>query len=264
MNTYPKPELPWRGLALSAFCIAAVCASFSFLQFNPFEVFSSQSLASMRTFVVRFFSPDLSPDFLLKVAYGTIETLAISAVATLLAAFFGLLFALPATGRFGQLLKQSVRLLLNFLRAVPELVWATLMVLLVGLGPFAGTLALALHTIGVLGRLFAETLENRSDDAARALILSGAKPLTAFFYGTLPTVAPQLLSYTLYRWEMNIRMATILGFVGAGGLGQILYYELSLLRESQASTALIAMFVLVIAVDALSARLRRIQIHCAG
>ena len=112
--------------------------------------------------------------------------------------------------------------------------------------------------------MFAETLENRSDDAARALILSGARPFTAFFYGTLPTVAPQLLSYTLYRWEMNIRMATILGFVGAGGLGQILYYELSLLRESQASTALIAMFVLVIAVDALSARLRRIQIHCAG
>ena len=264
MNTYTKPVMPWRGFALSLVCIAAVCASFSFLQFNPFELFSPQSLASMRTFVARFFSPDLSPDFLLKVAYGTIETLAISAVATLLAAFFGLLFALPATGRFGQLLKQSVRLLLNFLRAVPELVWATLMVLLVGLGPFAGTLALALHTIGVLGRLFAETLENRSDDAARALILSGARPFTAFFYGTLPTVAPQLLSYTLYRWEMNIRMATILGFVGAGGLGQILYYELSLLRESQASTALIAMFVLVIAVDALSARLRRIQIHCAG
>lgn len=264
MNTYPKPVMPWRGFALSLVCVAAVCASFSFLQFNPFELFSPQSLASMRTFVARFFSPDLSPDFLLKVAYGTIETLAISAVATLLAAFFGLLFALPATGRFGQFLKQSVRLLLNFLRAVPELVWATLMVLLVGLGPFAGTLALALHTVGVLGRLFAETLENRSDDAARALILSGARPFTAFFYGTLPTVAPQLLSYTLYRWEMNIRMATILGFVGAGGLGQILYYELSLLRESQASTALIAMFVLVIAVDALSARLRRIQIHCAG
>ncbi|MDO8693989.1 MAG: phosphonate ABC transporter, permease protein PhnE [Sheuella sp.] len=264
MNIYPKPAMPWRGFALSLVCIAAVCASFSFLQFNPFELFSTQSLSSMRTFVARFFSPDLSPDFLLKVAYGTIETLAISAVATLLAALFGLLFALPATGRFGQLLKQSVRLLLNFLRAVPELVWATLMVLLVGLGPFAGTLALALHTIGVLGRLFAETLENRSDDAARALILSGARPFTAFFYGTLPAVAPQLLSYTLYRWEMNIRMATILGFVGAGGLGQILYYELSLLRESQASTALIAMFVLVIAVDALSARLRRIQIHCAG
>jgi len=264
MNIYPKPAMPWRGFALSLVCIAAVCASFSFLQFNPFELFSTQSLSSMRTFVARFFSPDLSPDFLLKVAYGTIETLAISAVATLLAALFGLLFALPATGRFGQLLKQSVRLLLNFLRAVPELVWATLMVLLVGLGPFAGTLALALHTIGVLGRLFAETLENRSDDAARALILSGARPFTAFFYGTLPAVAPQLLSYTLYRWEMNIRMATILGFVGAGGLGQILYYDLSLLRESQASTALIAMFVLVIAVDALSARLRRIQIHCAG
>lgn len=264
MRAYPKPQWPWKGFAVFAVFALAVCASFGFLQFNPFVLFSQQSLSSMSTFVVRFLSPDLSASFLHKVAYGTIETLAISAVATLLAAIAGLLLALPATGRFGGLVQQSVRLLLNFLRAVPELVWATLMVLLVGLGPFAGTLALALHTIGVLGRLFAETLENRSDEAASALVLNGASPIAAFFYGTLPTVAPQLLSYTLYRWEMNIRMATILGFVGAGGLGQILYYELSLLRESQAATALIAMFVLVIAVDALSARLRRIQIHCAG
>lgn len=264
MKTYPTPEIPWRGLTVFIVFLVIVCASFSFLQFNPLELFRAQSLSSMRAFVVRFFTPDLSTNFLLKVAYGTIETLAISAIATLLAAACGLLFALPAAGRFGRFPRQCISLLLNFLRAVPELVWATLMVLLVGLGPFAGTLALALHTIGVLGRLFAETLENRSDAPARALILAGARPSAAFFFGTLPTVAPQLLSYSLYRWEMNIRMATILGFVGAGGLGQILYYELSLLRESQASTALIAMFVLVVAVDALSARLRRIQIHCAG
>lgn len=264
MTSYPTPHLPWRGLLVTTVFLTIVYASFSYLGFNPFEIFQPKSLSTIGTYVARFFPPDLSSNFLTKVFYGTIETLAISALATLLAAGFGLLFALPAAGKFGQPLKYVVRFLLNFLRAVPELVWATLMVLLVGLGPFAGTLALALHTIGVLGRLFAETLENSPDDAAKALVLSGSRPSIAFLYGTLPTVVPQLLSYSLYRWEMNIRMATILGFVGAGGLGQILYYELSLLHEQQAATTLIAMLILVIIVDALSSKLRRIQIHAAG
>jgi len=264
MTLYPSARMPWRGLSITVFFLIAVYASFSFLGFNPFEIFQPKSLTTIGTYVARFFPPDLSSKFLIKVFYGTIETLAISALATLLAALFGLFFALPAAGKFGQPVKYAVRLLLNFLRAVPELVWATLMVLLVGLGPFAGTLALALHTIGVLGRLFAETLENSPEDAAHALVLSGSRPSIAFLYGTLPTLAPQLLSYSLYRWEMNIRMATILGFVGAGGLGQILYYELSLLHEQQASTTMIAMLILVIIVDALSSRLRRIQIHAAG
>ena len=109
---------------------------------------------------------------------------------------------------------------LNILRSVPELVWAALRVLAAGLGPFAGTLALALHTSGVLGRLFAESLENAPPTPARVLIESGAAPALAFVYATLPLITPQLIAYSLYRWEMNIRMATVLGFVGAGGLGR--------------------------------------------
>jgi phosphonate transport system permease protein len=108
----------------------------------------------------------------------------------------------------------------------------------------------------VLGRLFGETLENHPITTNRALILSGASGPLAFLYGTLPGIVPQLISYTLYRWEMNIRMATILGFVGAGGLGQILYYELSLLHESQASTVIMVMLLLVIMVDFMSNTLR--------
>jgi len=260
----PKPALPLLGIAVTALILAVVFASFYYLAFNPLDLFTVRAMSSIGGFVGRFFPPDLSAGFITKVAQGTIETLAISAIATLLAAVFGLLLALPAANRFGRPAQQAVRLILNFLRAVPELVWATLMVLLVGLGPFAGTLALALHTIGVLGRLFAETLENRSQAPARALVLSGAGPVTAFLYGTLPDAAPQLLSYVLYRWEMNIRMATILGFVGAGGLGQILYYELSLLHEPQAATVMIAMFGLVMIVDAISSKMRRLQIHAAG
>jgi len=146
---------------------------------------------------------------------------------------------------------------LNVLRSVPELVWATITALAVGLGPFAGALALALHTTGVLGRLFAEALQNTPAAPANALKLSGSNRLLAFCYGTLPGVAPQLLAYTLYRWEMNIRMAAILGFVGAGGLGQLLYFELSLFHYAQASTVIMAMLLLSIAVDWSSAALRR-------
>ena len=88
--------------------------------------------------------------------------------------------------------------------------------------------------------------------------------MLAFVYGTLPAITPQLISYSLYRWEMNIRMATVLGFVGAGGLGQMLYYELSLLHEPQASSVIIAMFGLVVLVDAASAWVRRRQMRAGG
>ena len=132
------------------------------------------------------------------------------------------------------------------------------MVLAAGLGPFAGTLALALHTAGVLGRLFAETLENTPPEPAEALRGAGAPASLAFLYGTLPNVLPQFSSYILYRWEYNIRMATVLGFVGAGGLGQMLYVSLSLFNTREAATVLIAMIAIVTVVDLMSAGLRRL------
>ena len=135
---------------------------------------------------------------------------------------------------------------------MPELVWAALMVLAAGLGPNAGSLALALHTAGVLGRLFAEALENAPPGPAEALRLAGSGRIAAFAYGTLPAVWPQLVAYLLYRWENNIRMASVLGFVGAGGLGQMLYLSLSLFQQAQAATVILAMLALVLAVDVLS------------
>jgi phosphonate transport system permease protein len=153
-------------------------------------------------------------------------------------------------------LRQVARFALNVLRSVPELVWATLMVLAAGLGPFAGTLALALHTTGVLGRLFAEAIENAPPAAETSLREAGAGSALAFLYGTLPLVWPQFIAYGLYRLEMNIRMAAVLGFVGAGGLGQMLYFHLSIFQQAEAATVLIAMLLLVLAVDALSHLLR--------
>jgi len=123
-------------------------------------------------------------------------------------------------------------------------------------GPFAGTLALALHTTGVLGRLYAESLENAPRAPEQALRDAGSGRVAAFAYATLPLVVAQAIAYALYRLEMNIRMAAVLGFVGAGGLGQLLYFHLSIFQQQQAATLLIAMFVLVFAVDSLSAFVR--------
>lgn len=250
-------------MTISTIIVLAVL-SFIYLGLNPFIIFSPDSSSNIPVFVKKFFAPDLSTPFLLKIGNGILETLSISALATLLAALISLGLALPNAGRFGPYAKSFTRFLCNFLRSVPELVWATIMVLAVGLGPFAGTLALALHTAGVLGRLFGETLENHPRSSNTALINSGSGKVAAFFYGTFPGIYPQLLAYSLYRWEMNIRMATILGFVGAGGLGQMLFYELSLLRESKAATVIIAMLVLVMAVDAVSNKLRSVQLHSMG
>ncbi|WP_213662876.1 phosphonate ABC transporter, permease protein PhnE [Stutzerimonas stutzeri] len=243
---------PLARLLIPLALLAAVAAAFAYLQLDTATLFGREGLGQMAAYAAGFLDPDLSPAHLRAIGRGALETLAMSAIGTLFAALLGLLLALPAAGRFGRAAQAAARLLLNALRAIPELVWAALMVLAAGLGPNAGTLALALHTAGVLGRLFAEALENTPPAPADALRLNGGGRVVAFCYGTLPSLWPQLVAYTLYRWENNIRMASVLGFVGAGGLGQMLHMSLSLFQEAQASTVIIAMLLMVLAVDALS------------
>jgi phosphonate transport system permease protein len=184
-----------------------------------------------------------------------------SGVGTLLAAIFGLLLAVPASRSHPGARapwRQPARLLLNALRSIPELVWAALLLISAGLGPLAGTLALAMHTTGVLGRLFAEAIENAPPGPGFALRAQGVGNGRVFLYATLPQVLPQLLSYTLYRWENNIRAAAVLGVVGAGGLGQMLAFHMGLFQMSETSSVLIAMILLVALVDLGSYLMRRV------
>ena len=143
------------------------------------------------------------------------------------------------------------------MRSIPELVWAALLLISAGLGPFAGTLALAAHTTGVLGRLFAEAIENAPSGPGAALRAQGVGNGFTFLYATLPQVLPQLVSYSLYRWENNIRAAAVLGVVGAGGLGQLLAFHMGLFHMSKTATVLGAMLAMVALVDALSYGARR-------
>ena len=214
-------------------------------------------LAALGGRLTEFFPPDVSHEHLLAVGKATWETLVLSVWGSALALIGAAVLALPASGAYGLAAKLPARAILNFLRAVPDLLWAAIAVLAAGIGPLAGVIALALHTTGVLGRLYAETLENAAPEPAQALRMAGANRLLAFCYGTLPVVAGQWIAYALYRWEVNIRIAAVMGFVGAGGLGQMLYMTLSLFQMKQAASVILATLLLAWLAESFSARLRR-------
>jgi phosphonate transport system permease protein len=241
--------------------VVLVLASFVSLDLQWAQFLSLDAARSMARFLGEFFPPDLRPAYLRQVIAATWETLAMSALGTALAAAAGLLLALPASRLHvadAAWARTPTRLVFNALRSVPELVWASLLLIAAGLGPFAGTLALAVHTSGVLGRLFAEAIENAPAGPGAALRTQGVGDAQVFLYATLPQVLPQLMSYTLYRWENNIRAAAVLGVVGAGGLGQLLAFHMGLFQMGKTATVLIAMLVLVGIVDAVSYGLRRV------
>ncbi len=246
----------WFTLAL----VALVIASFWSLDLQWAQFLSLQAVHSMARFVGEFFPPDTSPAFLRKVALVAGVTLPLPPRGTGLVALGGRGLAVPASRLYAghtAPARMPTRLILNALRSIPELVWAALLLISAGLGPFAGTLALALHTTGVLGRLFAEAIENAPPGPAAALRAHGVGNGRVFLYATLPQVLPQLMSYTLYRWENNIRAAAVLGVVGAGGLGQLLAFHMGLFHMSKTATILGAMLLMVAVVDAASHGTRR-------
>ncbi len=240
------------------------------------QLFSRDGGEQILIYMTRLVPPDFSPTVLREAATGSVETFAISFMGTLMAVvialamvFFasrnliysGLLYEMePKQGwrRGLRFLPYLVaKSLLNILRTIPEMVWALIFVFLVGLGPFPGVLALGVHTGGVLGKLFGEVLEDVDPQPIESLQATGANKLQIFFYGIVPQVLPQFISYTLYRWEVNIRVAAVLGFVGAGGLGQRIYIAISLFLENQLLTLIMAIYILVTLVDYLSSYLRR-------
>jgi phosphonate transport system permease protein len=145
---------------------------------------------------------------------------------------------------------------MNLGRTLPELVWALVLVLAVGLGPFAGALALGVHTAGVLGRLYFEALEEVPLAPVEALRGGGATRFGAALHGLAPQFFPQFVAYTLYRWEVNIRASAVLGVVGAGGIGRDLKLALSWFDYPRAATLVLAVLTLVTAVDFASAAIR--------
>jgi phosphonate transport system permease protein len=188
----------------------------------------------------------ISLGLLLAVPLALIATSALS-----ISALSGRMAALP----FG--VRIAARALLIVLRSVPELVWALVFVRVVGLGPAAGVLAIALTYGGMLGKVYAEILESGEVQVTQTLLRNGSTRLQAFSYGLLPQNAAELTSYTVYRWECAIRSSVVLGFVGAGGLGQLLDGSLKMFAGGEVLTVLLVFVALVALADRLSATLRR-------
>jgi phosphonate transport system permease protein len=266
--TYPDPA--WRGrLTATILCLALLWPMLVFSEFKPWILFDTQSLAAAGAFAFDFLKPALGAEFLLMVLREAWQTVAIATAGLALA----LAGAIPATllvtqrlsvsrigtGRMAQYaaaLRQLVRWLLVLLRSVPELVWALLFVRIFGLGPTAGVLAIALTYCGMLGKVYAEILESSSAHATDALLANGTPRLSALLYGALPESAPELVSYTVYRWECAIRGSAVMGFVGAGGLGQRMDESMKMMAGNEVSTMLLAFVALVALADWISRILR--------
>jgi phosphonate transport system permease protein len=155
------------------------------------------------------------------------------------------------------LVRQAVRWLMVVLRSIPELVWALVFVRVVGLGPTAGVLAIALTYGGMLGKVYGEILESGDTHATETLLRNGASRLQGFTHGLLPASAAELTSYTVYRWECAVRSSVVLGFVGAGGLGQQLDSAMKMFNGGEVASMLLVFMALVALADRTSAWLRK-------
>jgi phosphonate transport system permease protein len=238
-------------------------------EFKPWTLLSPESLRPTLHFLGDFFPPRLEPEFLLLVARETWRTVAIATAGIVLALGWAIPLALIAarplsisalSGRMAwvpAVVRQAVRWLLMLLRSVPELIWALIFVRVVGLGPTSGVLAIALTYAGMLGKVYAEILESSDAQPTQNLLRNGSGRLQAFFYGLLPQSATELTSYTVYRWECAIRSSAVLGFVGAGGLGQQMDASMKMFNGSEVATMLLVFMALVWLADRASGLLRK-------
>ncbi len=186
-------------------------------------------------------------------------TFKIATIGSALAALFGFLLSWPASRnlKFPKPLYYAANVIINFLRSIHSLVFGLLLVGIVGLGPMAGILAIALHSTGSYGKLFSESIDSLDLIEAHALHLSGANRIQIFFHAIMPELLPQFLSTHLYVWEYNMRDSAVLGLVGAGGLGLLLSDAVALFQWQRLSTLLLFLFLLVSGFSFLSSRIRR-------
>jgi phosphonate transport system permease protein len=240
-------------------------------EFNPATLADARSLGATWKFVSDFVPPRHDADFLAELLRETWRTVAIATAGLALAWLAAVPLALLATSRLSlsalaapmgwwpAACRQVVRWVLVVLRSIPELVWALLFVRVVGLGPTAGVLAIAITYGGMLGKVYADILESSDGASTQVLLRNGSGRLQALCFGALPECAGELVSYTVYRWECAIRSSVVLGFVGAGGLGQLLDSAAKMFSGREVSAILLVFIALVWLSDRVSAALRRVM-----
>jgi len=268
---HPRDPAALKRFLVTCVAVAILWQMMQLAQFDVLVLFEERNLKVFANFLVQFFPPNLQATFLMLVLKATIETLAMAtagiALALLIAVPLGLIITYslsisrigPASGhQFAKLGRYLARMLMLFLRGIPEIIWALLLVRVFGLGPVAGVLAIAITYGGMLAKVYSEILETENTLPARALLLQGSGRINAFLYGLLPGASQELASYTVYRWECAVRASVVMGFVGAGGLGQLMDQSMKMLNGGEVSTILIMFLLLVLLADYISLIIRRL------
>jgi len=196
----------------------------------------------------------------------TVEKMIETLFLALMATTFGILIAIPLSffgarnlvgrGPLGLVIYYLTRTLFNLLRSIEPLIMAIVFAVWVGIGPFAGVLALALHSIAALGKLYSESIESIDPGPLEAITATGANRLQVIVYGVIPQIIPQYTAFTIYRWDINVRMSTIIGFVGGCGIGFILQQWINLMQYTNAAVAVWAIAIVVATLDYVSAKVR--------
>jgi phosphonate transport system permease protein len=255
----------WLSLALVVLWPLGVAT-----EFRPWVLWEPDNRKVTADFVRSFWPLVHTTEFLQMVLRETWRTVAMATAGVTLALVLAVPLSLLATrvlslsalsGRMDRgpaVLRWCVRATLIVLRSIPELIWALVFVRVVGLGPTAGVLAIALTYGGMLGKVYAEILESGEAHATQTLMRNGSGRLQAFAYALLPSHAAELASYTVYRWECAIRSSVVLGFVGAGGLGQQLDNSMKMFNGGEVATLLLVFIALVALADRMSAWLRKV------
>jgi phosphonate transport system permease protein len=245
---------------------------------NPLLFLEAEGRNNLWKFLTGMFPPDLSANFLGLMFRPAMETIQISVMGTLIAIVIGFPLGMLGTRTFsvsgvlneadnlgsptrrvwGYLVYFGARAVLSLFRSIPEFVWAFMFVRAVGLGPFPGVLAIGVAYGGMLGKVYSEIFEAVNDRPLEALQSTGANRLQIFFYGWLPQVLPNFISYTLYRWECAVRASAVLGLVGAGGLGQQIEISMRMFNFHEILTLLGILFIMVATVDYISAKIRAV------
>lgn len=223
-------------------------------EMNPYQLW--KDAGNMATFAADFFPPDLTNWQLY--LEEMVVTVQIALWGTVLAVIFSIPLGIMSSANIVPWwVYQPVRRLMDILRSINEMVFAMLFVVAVGLGPFAGVLALFISTTGVLAKLFAEAVESIDQGPVEGIRTTGASALQEIIFGVIPQVLPLWISYVLYRFESNVRSATVVGMVGAGGIGVLLWESIRGFQFTQGAAILVIIIVVVSVIDIISQHLRR-------
>lgn len=268
--TRPAPELldvavprPPLSLRLRQAAIWSAILLLLAWSYAPAEMVKALSLYSDWRNMAEFASAFIRPNFHNWQTYAgeMIVTIQIAVWGTALAVLLGIPFAILSSANISpQWVVQPVRRLMDSFRAINEIVFALMFVVAVGLGPFAGVMALFVHNTGVIAKLFSEAVEAIDPRPVEGIRATGAHKLQEVIFGVVPQVIPLWSSLTLYRFETNVRSATVLGIIGAGGIGQSLFENIRSFQYAETATIIIIVVVSVMVLDLISARLRKMLV----